>query len=314
MADWLCTLAQAKAEMKAEGTTDDAWVLDNIPLVSQRIENWTRQRYTPYVGLYHFDAFGTQISDVYRRIDLGRPLLWPGAVLDAFGNSLTLNTDYMLYPDDPPWNDLQLVSGTVYGWSYGYGFGSYYWIAPGNFLRKIQIAGVWGYRDRCTTDGWRASGQSIQDTGGINASQTSLTVASGGSLSPGMYLQAGPSTMTTLVSADSWGHNQLSITGTAFEWLQVTAISGNTLTVQRGMNGSTAQAWPKDTALSVWSVQPEIQRAAVRWLGYWYDRRGAYERTKNDLSQGKVLVYPDDAPAEVVHILEQTRDWRWGAV
>jgi hypothetical protein len=291
MTEWLCTLAQAKAELKADTTTDDQWVLDNIPLVSQRILNWTRQRYVPYIQTQYYDSFGPHISDTYRRLDLGRAILLPTMVIDSLDNTLVLNTDYVLVQQDSPAMQLQLISSKVWGWSYGFGFGSgLFWIAPGSYLRKITVTGQWGYRSNYPNEGWGDSGQTLG--GALSDSATSITLSSVAAFSPGHVLQLDT------------------------EWLQCTAVdtATKTLTVQRGINGSTKASHLISTPISLWSVQPEIQRACVRWLGYWYQRRGSYEAVKNDLAQGKVVIYPDDAPAEVVHILEQTRDWRWGVV
>lgn len=301
MADWLCTLTQAKAELKvADGDqTNDVWVADNIPLVSTRINNWTRQRYVPYIQTQYYDAFGPHIDDVYRKLDLGRSILEPTTVVDTFGHSLVLGTDYILKPTDGPWMQMQLTSLTTYGWSYGFGFGTYFWIAPGQFLNKIQVTGTWGYRTNYPDEGWTDSTQRL--TNAIDATQGTLAVANVSAMN-----EAGE------IPCLDVGH----LLKVETEWMQTLAVNTttNVLTVQRGVNGSTAAAHLAGIAVETWSVQPEIRRACSRWLGYWYTRRGAFETVKNDLAQGRVIIYPDDAPAEVVHILEQTRDWRWGVV
>lgn len=303
MTDWLCTLAQAKSEIKALNgdSADDQWIINNIPLVSTRLNILARTRFIPWVELYYYDAFGAFIDDVYRKLDLGRPLLEPIQVIDALNNSLTEGVDYVLRPQDSPAYQLQRIN-TIYGWSYGVGYGVYFWIAPIQWENAIKVTAVWGYRNNYPSEGWTDSQQLLTTVGGINASVRTFDVTNVNGLDINAYSPA--------ISVGNYlkiGEEMLG---------PVVAISGTqTVTVAaRGANGFTAAAHDEDDVVYTWSVQPEVVRAAVRWLGYWYTRRGAFEATKNDLAQGHTLVYPADVPAEIMHIIDQTRDWRWAAV
>lgn len=310
MTDWLCTIAQAEAEIKITGprpgettvtTVDTSWLMSNIPLVSARINNMTRMRFVPWKEQYLYDAFGPHIDDVYRKLDLGRPILHPTEVINALGQTLTLGTDYMVKPQDSPGFQLQLINSGYgwYGWSYGIGYGWAFWIAPLQYLNAIKVTGIWGYRQYYPDEGWTDSLVTLAEN--INTTQKTFTVSGVNGANAQGYIPA-LSVGNTLQIDD--------------EWMQVTAINStdNTLTVIRHFNGSDAAAHTTDTAIYTWSVQPEIVRAATRWLAYWYSRRGAFEAVKTDLSAGRTMVYPEDAPAEVMHIIEQTRDWRWGIV
>lgn len=312
----LCTLAQVRDEAKvpfdAVQPDDDRWITNNLIDLTARIETMTRQRFVPYYKLYHFDAFGPHIDDTLRKLDLNRPLLYPTKVIDAFDNDLVLNTDYVMVQEDSPVMQLQLISSIVYGWSYGFGFGTYFWIAPGQFIRKIKVWGVWGARSYGTDypSGWTDTLQTITTSGGISSTATQFTVTDVDgtnalgykpAISPGNVFQLG----------DSTTNDQ-----TQYEWLRCVAVDRetNVVTVARGVNGSQARAWDQGTSILAWEVQPEINRAAYRWLGYWYSRRGAYEAVKTDLAQGKTMIYPSDAPTEILNTVHQTRDWGWSAV
>lgn len=282
---------------------DDDWIVSQIPLVSQRIENMTRLRFVPWKELYYYDAFGAHIDDVYRKLDLGRPLLAPVTVIDALQNTLTLGTDFVIVPQDTPAFQLQRIN-TIFGWSYGIGYGIGFWLAPIQFQRAIQVTGIWGYRQNYPIEGWTDSLQVVTNVSGMDASQTTFTVANVG-------------------GTDAYGRTPALSPGNTIqidtEWMQVLAVNTNTntVTVLRGINtpGFTSTATHAQNAkVYTWSVQPEIARAAARWIGYWYDRRGAYDQVKSDLAVGRVSIYPEDAPAEVMHIIEQTRDWRFTAV
>ena len=309
--DWLCTLAEVQREIKDRNGSDqfdNNWIIDNIPLVSARINVKSRLRFVPYYEEYVYDAFGPHIDDTYRKIDIARPLLYPTQVINALKATLVLGVDYTTIPQDGPAFQLQMINNTFYGWSYGFGWGSWLYLAPIQWLRAIKVTGIWGYRTFYPQEGWVGSGVTI--TSDIDDHQRSFTVsnvsgyddnAQSPAISVGNVIQVGDNT-----------------TAQAWEWMQVVAVTNNgipandTVTVVRGLNGSTRQAWTATTPVSTWSVQPEIKRAAVRWCGYWYSRRGAYEAVKSDFASGKTLVYPSDAPSEIDNIIDQTSDWRWG--
>lgn len=308
MTDWLCTLAQARAEMKLtpDSTADDAWIIANIPLVSARINRLAQYRFIPWTEKYYYDAFGEGIDDVYRKLDLKIPLLYPIQVIDALSNSLTLGTDYVTIPQDNPAFQLQRIN-VVFGWSYGIGYGIAFWIAPIQFQRAIQVTGMWGYRTNYPSEGFTDTLQTL--SADINDSQRTFNItnvngvdsnAQAPCVSVGNYLYIGD-------PADVAAGELLG---------PVVATEGkSSVTVgQRGTNGFTASLHDADSIVYTWSVQPEIVRAATRWLGYWYVRRGAYEAVKSDLSTGKTLVYPADVPPDVQNAIDQLRDWRWIAV
>jgi len=312
--DWLCTLSQVRREIKVltGDTVDDPYLIENIPRISTRINNITRQRYIPWYELYYYDAFGPGIDDVYRKLDLGRPILTPVTVVDALKNTLVLNTDYVVVPQDSPGVQLQRIN-VIFGWSYGIGYGIGFWLAPIQFQRAIQITGIWGYRTNYPFEGWVDSLQALTDTGGINGTDVVSTfkVTDPGAINSNAQTPA-------IDVGNVLQLTNTSVTPNTYEWMQVIAVNetNKTLTALRGINGSTKQAWPLGTEVFTWDVQPEINKACVRWVAYAYSRRGAFEAVKNDLSPAgaKTYVYPDDAPADVIHILEQTRDWRWGIV
>lgn len=311
--DPLCTYAQVRDEAKLYGTTAESlaakqWIINNIMHLSARVEVMTRQRYVPYYKEEFYDAFGPHIDDTLRMLDLRRPILLPTRLIDAFDNELTFNTDYVFVQRDSPANQLQLITPRVYGWSYGFGFGTYFWIAPGQFLRKIRVWGIWGSGMDYPSQ-WINSLQTIATVGGINDTVNTFTVADVNGFNEWAYTPA-LSVGNTIQLINN------NVDPAVYEWMRVLAIdeTTNTVTVLRGINGSTKQAWPAGQEIFTWNVTEEINRAAYRWLGYWYSRRGDYETYKSDLSQGKTIKYPADAPTEILNIMAQTRDWGWEAV
>ena len=318
MPGFYCTLDQARREVKvAEGDyNDDPRLVDYIRVLSRRLEILTRTTFVPYIQLHYYDAFGTHIDDVQRKLDLGRPILLPTAVLDAFGNNLVYGTDYVCTPQDGPFLQLQLISQVVYGWSYGFGFGTYFWIAPGQFLRKIQVTGQWGYRSNYPAEGWTDSLLKISNNGSpVTPTTTTLTLTSSTGGTSGLQGFDANAQSPAVSVGNVLQVSDLS-TPVNTEWMMVIAVNNtlNQVTVTRGVNGTSPISIPDNTEVFTWSVQPEISRAVARSVGYYYARRGAFEQVKSDLAQGRTSIYPEDLPGEVMNIIEQTRDWRWAAV
>lgn len=79
----------------------------------------------------------------------------------------------------------------------------------------------------------RINGYKTALTASATAAATSITVADGSRLA----LAAGEYFLLTLYK------------NTAFEIVKVTAVAGNTLTIERAQEGSTAQAWASGTEL-----------------------------------------------------------------
>ncbi|MBZ0297180.1 MAG: hypothetical protein K8L99_31765, partial [Anaerolineae bacterium] len=117
----------------------------------------------------------------------------------------------------------------------------------------VSVIGIWGYHDRWG-QAWRASGDSVQDNP-LGASATTLSVsdadgADADSESP--RFQVG----------------QLLQIGTEYVWLL--AIVENTLTIQRGANGTTAAEHALDSAISVYRPPLDVEMLCLRWAAWLY--------------------------------------------
>lgn len=173
-----------------------------------------------------------------------------------------------------------------------------------DYLDAIEINGVWVYRRRYTEDGWLASGDTVRNDPSISASQTTITVSN----INGMQYNGD----TPRFSAGQW----IQI-GT--EWMEIVATDVSdtetpvhTLTVIRGVRGSTAAIHLKDTPISIWYPEPGIVRAAQRWVAYLYQRRSVYEAVTINAQGTYASVFPQDIPDEVEGLLRpyMSEDWR----
>jgi len=119
---------------------------------------------------------------------------------------------------------------------------------PASFDDTVTIVGVWGY-NRNPDDMW-ISATTINNVGGYSASATALIVTSVAALQTYQYIQIGTET------------------------LLITAIVNLTLTVERGVRGSTAATIAHGTTISRYRQHPEVEQVARRLVIRLFQNRG----------------------------------------
>lgn len=268
------TLAQGKDELKAPNTPDaieDPKLLRALYFVTRRIDAMKNMTFAPRNEARSFDAFGDHIDCESERLYLDFPLL---ALTSISINGVALSGSTYVLEGRTPYRVIRRVSGS---WASIDGFGS------------IVITGIWGYRERYTEEGWL---QVSTLTAGINATVTSCGVDAAAGADP--YGRVPRFSPGALLRIDS-------------EYLELTAVSTNTLTVRRGVRGSTAATHDNAAPVFVWYPDDAIVRAATRWCSYLYARRGAFETTKYDGIA--TTEFPADAPQEITNILAVIPSW-----
>jgi hypothetical protein len=301
------TLADVEIEAKASGddvtkaaTIEGKKYLEYyaLPQVSARIDAITQATFAPLISTRPYDAT-TQYRDWYHnQLMLDYPLLEATTVTVA-GQALTqwtdgdysnqFNYDYGVYPRTrTPYTCLQGLQLNTW-WPFYYTT-TYGW--PASYMDAIQVTGIWGYRSNYANEGWIASGDSVQDALGMNASVTSITVNDAdGTQYNGLTPRFSP--------------NQMLRIGT--EFLAVTAVNANAnvLTVVRGIRGSTAASHAKDTNIEIWYPEDTIRRACARWASYHYYKRSVYEAVQINAAGTYAQSIPQDLPDELRGILSQ---------
>jgi hypothetical protein len=116
----------------------------------------------------------------------------------------------------------------------------------------------------------------------LNATDLTWTVDAGGTFAVGQIIKA---------------ENEI---------MQVTAVSGNDLTVAvRGDNGSTAAAHAHDTPVYIWQVEPDIELACRMIVKNLYHNRFGQNTTATATITGAgVVLAPEDIPASAMSILK----------
>jgi hypothetical protein len=236
MSNLYCTLTELHTRLGVDEPTDDLILLDTIDKASRYIEQQTGRYFYPRIATYYFDWQSTTALTFYGYDLLSLTTLTTknGATTISSGYFLVKSGDYNRQPFDAILLDLSGTTGLSYA------------DTP---QRSQTITGVWGYHEDYT-NAFIASGDTVLNSPSISASVTSITVANGNNFEIGQMLRIGT------------------------EWLYLSGISTNTLTVERGINGSTAAIHLATTAISIYKPDQNLHRVAVQlaaWLYKQYD-------------------------------------------
>jgi hypothetical protein len=271
-----CTLADAKAAIRADNTTDDSLLLNLVGQASARIDLLMASP-TPYFQPY---TEARQYEIRYDNVDSGRGvfILPSGEVMLAL-TSASLNGSALssvdAYPSlRVPIKMIRRTDGC--GW---YENGT-------DDPPTVTITGVWGYH-RAYSRAWLA----VDTLAAAIVTTTATTF-----------------TVVDVDGADVYGFtprisagNLVKIDSEIMEVI-ATTVATNTVTVRRGVNGTTAAAHIIAAPVSTWQTDDNIRRVTARQAGMLYARRGAYEQ--QTITDVGVITYPADLLAELRGVLQ----------
>ena len=287
------TLAQGRSEIKetdATATAGDPYVLAALAHVSARIDIETGRTFAPFIEMRYFDAIGEHIDPVERTLLLDRPLLAVTSVT-VNGTALVAGTDYLPVPrSGTPITGLRIPASSGHWW------GEY----SGDWKDSIAVTGIWGYHTYYA-GAWLASGDTVQATLAAAADYVQVQDASA---------------LDSLRRSPRFSPGQLLRFGATLDYAEVLEVDTDTspdrLYLRRNARGSTAIEHAATTPISIWQPEAAIERAALRWVGYLYKRRGSFENTQFD--GVTVTTFPPDMPKEVEDILETLTEYTFGGV
>jgi hypothetical protein len=282
------TLADVKGELLAENTTDDKDVMRLIRQFSRRIDTMFMSNvalFAPFIATRKVGLGWHNINSGDRSLFLRtlKGVITPLLTLTgaAFGgNSLVVGTTVQAYPDsDSPYFQIQLIGDAWSSWYSAYCSGVW-------GTQNATVTGVWGY-NADYANAWLA----------VDAVTTTAITTT---------------TATTFTVADVDGDNPLgesprisagNIIQIGTEWMDVIAtnITTNTVTVRRGVNGSTAATHAIADVVSVYLVDENIRRAVTRQVAFLYARKGAFDTVR--ISDFSTVTFPKDILDEVNNLL-----------
>lgn len=277
------SLDECKSELKtgtAVNATEDPKLLSHLRTVSARIDRQFQSRrrfFEPFIESRQVVVSNGGINSLQGTLALDSNLLAATGV-NVGSTALTVGSQVEAWPTlMSPARTLRLLDSSL-SWSNYCGAGGY---APS----IVTIAGVWGFH-RDYTNAWLK----VDDVtlAQITVSATTFTVASAAGVDA--YNRTPRLSPGNLLKVDN-------------EYMELVAVSSNTLTVIRGANGSTAATHEIGADVLVWQVEDPIKRACARQAAFLYARRGAYE--SSNISDLGIVNYPSDLLAELREIVAE---------
>lgn len=253
-------------------TTEDAYLRNLLEQSSRLIDWWAGRFFYCRNETLYFDGS----SDPLR---IGDILSISAFATDddddaTFENTYTEDTDYRLYPlNDFPKTEARIMST-----------GSYSGFASG-VDKGIEITGVFGYGDGNSATPYSTSVDTLGDN--LSDSATSFDVVDdGGNFGIGQ---------TVLVDA---------------EQIYITGISTDTLTIIRGVNGTTAVGHNAASGMYVYQYpQPIAQACLITAMRAWKRKDSAYQDVVSGGELGTVITSKGIDP-DVAETIRQYRVYK----
>jgi len=243
-------LTEMKSRVGATDTDDDTELRRNLESASEFINDFCRRHFYVETATRYFDGragLQTVLDRYTEEVTKYTSDLWIDDLLSVDTISMDsdhdgdwedelVRTDYILWP----WNDWPKTRIDL-----DLRQGDYYYWAAGQ--QAIAIAGEWGYGDGRSATPYASSGGTVTVA---NASSTSVTASDG----------------------DLFAICQTILAGS--EQMYITGISADTLTVVRGVNGTTAAAQNAATAY-IYRYPYRVTEACLLQAFRWYKRADA---------------------------------------
>lgn len=275
---YYCTLDQARSQLKAVSTSDDALLLMLIRTVSSRIDKLLGS-----IDYFESSQGTRQYTIRSTMVNSNAGLLYlPDMILSL--TNVTLNGVVLAVPGTVSAYPIANAPATTLRIKYL----SWYSACSADYPEPlVAVDGVFGYHDDYAR-AWQ-NVDSLQSN--INSSTTTITVANAS-------------------GNDNFGESPRFSAGQLLrvdnEYLRVVGVNrtSNALTVLRAQNGSTAAAHLQNASIFIWQVMSDVQHETARQVGMLYARRGAYEQiSQNEI--GVVSTYPQDLTRSLRHVITQ---------
>lgn len=237
----IATLYQLQHHLGLNAGDDDDRLLNALQSATAQIERLSGRHFGPRVATIDHSVDPRNPAQLL----LDDDLLELDSVTGNDGSSVAIS-DLLLIPGgDQPAGVLQFISASVFTW-------------VDTPEQAISVTGTWGWHDRWS-DAWCDSADVVKDAA-LGASDTTVTVGDAeGSNSEGVSprFQVGQ-----LLKIDD---EFLYITG-----ITVNAGSDDTLTVLRGVNGTTAADHSQNSAITTYQPAPDVTLLCLRWAAWLY--------------------------------------------
>lgn len=266
------TLAQLRTYRNPTGTDDDRVLSGFGQRASRIIDVLCRgRRFYPWVETRLYDhpqrdypalELGYDVGDVHYAgggsvLAVDEDLLAVRELKTQGGKLTIASTGYFLLTRDgrytpPPYDLIKLnPQGNTPNF-----------LIDDQYEQANRVTGVWGYHEGWADAAWEDTGDTVQDGSGLTTAAATITVSDAGRLD--LY-----------GSEPVFQAQQLLQLEDEYVFVRAVTIAGtaNTLTVVRGVNGTTAAIHAHDTPLYAYRPLYEIVQAATRLASWLYQQQ-----------------------------------------
>lgn len=280
-----CTLDFAKAESDVTGeskTLQDDQIFGYMAAVSKRIDyllqprNIKRPFFAPYIESRKMPIRAWKVNTGDMTFDLHMFLLEFTAVLAGAQNVTSKIRGY--FPSAPPFRKLQINVDTCETW---------YTLETSPTIRRkhpepLTVTGTWGWHQDWDNAFVATSVVATAPIGGAVTDTTfDVTAGQGVRFSPG-----------NMILVES-------------EYMEITTVATDTLTVTRAYNGSTVAGHAIGVAVAILQIPEDIQRVTARQADLLFSRLGSFD--VQQLTQVGVIQYPQDLTLELENTISNYR-------
>ena len=233
------TMAELKAELSRDDIKDDNLLKSKCFNASRLFDLACHRHFFPVYETRYYDHPGDYVSAFTAinnsRLLLDEDLLAVDTLTTDNGGTTIASADYILRrgksSNFPPFNNIELkTNGTTTIFSYS-----------GTPQESNAVTGWWGYHEDWG-NAWLDSGDTVQDDP-LSDSATTVTVDNARNFEP----------------------QQLIRLGTEYAYIESINTTAETLTVKRGVNGTTAASHLQDTTIYIYQVQSDISEIVKQW-------------------------------------------------
>jgi hypothetical protein len=249
------TLADLKTDLSIIGTADDARLLARLEEASRQIDDVCHRWFFVWSNTRYFTARNHHYLSVTDLLSIDTSGLATDPDDDRDYDDIWTAADYDLEPANE-WPKY-LIRATPLG---SYRFPS--------TARGVRIAGQWGYGDGSGATPYVLSTTTIAED--LDASETGIDVASGTPHAVGQTILIGS------------------------EQMYITAVSTNTLTVERAVNGTTAATHASGTATYIYQYPRAVSSACRLLAARLHNRPNAPFGVTGSVDLGMIRVNPRD--------------------
>lgn len=232
---YLCTLQDVKDFMKGAGNSvwDDSELAPFVQQASADFAGELQRLPLPYVGSFKADYAKGYVDDTSRYLNLYSHVDTLSVSSVTNGDGQTIDSAYYTIDDANSYPKTMITMK----WNSPYRFRA---ALDGNYQQAITVAGIFGYVPHYDY-AWKAKTTTAE---ALDASETEIDVTSSTGLNIGDYIKV------------------------ESEVLLILSIATNTLTVERGVLGTTAASHLTGLALYLFIQKADIRNAVREWAAY----------------------------------------------